>query len=636
MVGKDPILSTDQIVAITGFEKSNVNETIDWLINASGSEAVARRFYARYLRELITGEGLMGLRGVGVRYGWPLYSNGFETAGDIERSSRTELMQVTGLKQRQIDRIIEIPGNREPNRFIPEDTKLARKHLGDIDIRRPEEPAPGSKGPSEDSGNHTVVQGDQSAVEQADNSVAQSPGKQVRMAPELNDMLGDAYVAEDYVMVIPDDASEPYPNYVTELYESLQSHRYCVKYLLQGIEDETGSLANIGYQYALTLGAIIGYGRPDVRYTGLGIQQKQRLNFNIQQYKNRFGDIIESRNFFLMDVIGADEDMPARYEGHLSQSVLRSCVRPVIPGTERPIPFLPDTKQELLEAMRLLGTMPASPPLPTDPGHDHRRLPIASLYRNIFRDLPEKTLVDVRQLDPRAPPMSGPVADAAVLTDAEIDARLRESPLTHQFRRVKPPMDAPYEGTFPVLAMGRYDSSDPAFTTIYRFATGQDDTADEEFIRRLQDMIYRRVIDDSWSFNYITAVPGHEAGSTGGRLNRVIERATEKTDIIDAALLRRMETVTPQKELGREEREAAAVDPWASLEVRKLLDGEWILLFDDICTSGSTMLGAAHLLEEAGAGYVVGLALALRHSRHDEVIRSHDRGLSEIISGVGR
>jgi hypothetical protein len=181
------------------------------------------------------------------------------------------------------------------------------------------------------------------------------------------------------------------------------------------------------------------------------------------------------------------------------------------------------------------------------------------LYRSILGDLPEKALVDVRQLDPRAPAVSGPVADAAVLTEAEIDARLRESPLTHQFRRVKPPMAAPYEGRFPVLAMGRYDSSDPAFSTIYRFATGQDDTADEEFIRRLQDMMYRRVVDDEWSFDLITAVPGHEAGSTGGRLNRVIERATEKTDIIDAALLRRTETVTPQKELGREEREAAAL-----------------------------------------------------------------------------
>ena len=633
MVAKNPILSTDQIVAITGFEKSNVNETIDWLINESGSEAVARRFYARYLRELITGEGLMGLRGVGVRYGWPLYSNGFETIRDIERSSRTELMEVTGLKQRQIDRIIEIPGNREPNRFIPEDTRLARKHLGDIDIRRPEEPAPGSKHPSEDSVNHTA---DQAATERAENGVAQLPHDRERRAPEINDTLGGAYIAENYEMIIPDDAGVPYPNYVTELYESLQSHRSCLNYLLQGIENQTGSLTNIGYQYALTLGAIIGYGRPDVRYTGLGIQQEQRLEFNMQQYRKRFGDIKQNRNFHVLDVIGAEEDIPARYDGHLSQSVLRSYVRPVMPGTDRPIPFLPDTKQELLEAMRLLGTMPASPPLPTDPGHDHRRLPIASLYRSVLGDLPEEALVDVRQLDPKAPTVSGPVAEAAVLTEAEIDARLRESPLTHQFRRVKPPMDAPYEGRFPVLAMGRYDSSDPAFSTIYRFATGQDDTADEEFIRRLQDMMYRRVVDDEWSFDLITAVPGHEGGSKGGRLNRVIERATEKTDIIDAALLRRTETVTPQKELGREEREAAAVDPWASLEVLKLLDGERILLFDDICTSGSTMLGAAHLLEEAGAGFVVGLALALRGGMHDEVIRSRDRGLSEIISGVGR
>ena len=48
------------------------------------------------------------------------------------------------------------------------------------------------------------------------------------------------------------------------------------------------------------------------------------------------------------------------------------------------------------------------------------------------------------------------------------------------------------------------------------------------------------------------------------------------------------------------------------------------------------MRGAGHLLEEAGAGFVVGLALALRGGMHDEVIRSRDRGLSEIISGVGR
>ena len=465
---------------------------------------------------------------------------------------------------------------------------------------------------------------------------ADDPDKQVLDAPVLSKTDETTYDPSAYRMVSPDDPENPYPNYVTELYESLLSHKVLLEHHLSKTIDGGRTLRDAQVQYFLIIQALISYGRLDIRYRGLGLQQSQRLDFNIQQYRDTFGDGARTRNYELIAVVDAVEDISSSLVNRLGPDEMLPYVRPVMPGTDRPIPFLPDTKQELLEAMRLLGTMPASPPLPTDPGHDHRRVPIASLYRSILGDLPEKALVDVRQLDPRAPAVSGPVAYAAVLTEAEIDARLRESPLTHQFRRVKPPMAAPYEGRFPVLAMGRYDSSDPAFSTIYRFATGQDDTADEEFIRRLQDMMYRRVVDDEWSFDLITAVPGHEAGSTGGRLNRVIERATEKTDIIDAALLRRTETVTPQKELGREEREAAAVDPSASLEVRKLLDGEWILLFDDICTSGSTMLGAAHLLEEAGAGFVVGLALALRGGMHDEVIRSRDRGLSEIISGVGR
>jgi hypothetical protein len=94
-----------------------------------------------------------------------------------------------------------------------------------------------------------------------------------------------------------------------------------------------------------------------------------------------------------------------------------------MPETNRRIPFLRETKQELLEALRVLGTMPAIPPLPTDPGHDHWRVPIASLYRSILGDLPEEALVDVRQLDreqPRYPahslmqrPLGAPAVTAA-------------------------------------------------------------------------------------------------------------------------------------------------------------------------------------------------------------------------------
>lgn len=72
-----------------------------------------------------------------------------------------------------------------------------------------------------------------------------------------------------------------------------------------------------------------------------------------------------------------------------------------------------------------------------------------------------------------------------------------------------------------------------------------------------------------------------------------------------SSCLRKIRKTKTQHELSAKERQKAQKGSYAS----RTLQGEKILLVDDICTTGATMQECARVLKEAGASAVIGVAI---------------------------
>lgn len=71
--------------------------------------------------------------------------------------------------------------------------------------------------------------------------------------------------------------------------------------------------------------------------------------------------------------------------------------------------------------------------------------------------------------------------------------------------------------------------------------------------------------------------------------------------------------------------------------MRAALNGQTVVLLDDICTTGSSLLAGAYLLREAGASRVVGVTLGFTPggpADNVSVIEKPDAYASEIIAGI--
>jgi predicted amidophosphoribosyltransferase len=110
-----------------------------------------------------------------------------------------------------------------------------------------------------------------------------------------------------------------------------------------------------------------------------------------------------------------------------------------------------------------------------------------------------------------------------------------------------------------------------------------------------------------------------------------------ETSILYSPLLERTETTTRQREQPANAREAVAHNPGETLRVRQSLDGKTVILLDDICTTGSSLLAGAHLLRDAGARRVVGLTLGFTPGgpiSDVQEIDTPDAYASELIAGI--
>lgn len=123
---------------------------------------------------------------------------------------------------------------------------------------------------------------------------------------------------------------------------------------------------------------------------------------------------------------------------------------------------------------------------------------------------------------------------------------------------------------------------------------------------------YSREKIEKWRINLIIPIPLHPRRLEKRGYNQagiIAEALGKKLGIpVDERILKRQKNTKPQKELNHQERQKNMRNAFVA---RKKLEGENILLVDDIYTTGSTIEEAAKELKKAGAQKIFFLTVAI-------------------------
>ena len=196
----------------------------------------------------------------------------------------------------------------------------------------------------------------------------------------------------------------------------------------------------------------------------------------------------------------------------------------------------------------------------------------------------------------------------------------------HYFRQLTPPENHSHCPRLFVLSFQQYygmkRSDGKGSWKLYKFAKKSD--AEQgiphsgNFIFGMTDLISRRVLRAATSYDSIIPIPGH-AGGTSKPLDLTTKVIDETTPIDRRHVLARTNTVAQQKSL--DDRKARYDNVKDSFEVNRDVDGDRVLVVDDICTSGASLSYAAKALFEAGATEVIGVVygITVGHSRIREI-----------------
>lgn len=434
-------------------------------------------------------------------------------------------------------------------------------------------------------------------------------------------------------------------NQLSEYYESFRTVRKVVSTVLQ--LDGTGivpdDLTHPAVQYYVLLDACLSYGLTETDFTGYGLQQRDRLSFSIADYRDVYREdgkgIIDYQQ---ISVESYSEDTQSWLTNNTWLTNTEQFMRPVAPESGYPLPEMVTTKQELVSAVELLNEFPAYPSIPEEVDPRDRTIPIKRLYQDLFAEVSDEHLIDLSRLSPpgqaSGEPITGPVAEATPTSQADAESKLLDyGKLTHLFRRVTPPSESPIQRQLPVFGLDWYQQRSQSFNQLQNIAKYGDKDPITHFKPRLQDMIHRRFLRDRWNYDYITVFPGHEKGTLSSALVELAQEAVVETSIVYTPLLERTETTGRQREKSEAGRKEVARNPEETLRVRASLNGESVILLDDICTTGSSLSAGAYLLRNSGASRIVGVTLGFTPGGPvDDVseIKKPDAYASEIIAGV--
>lgn len=203
--------------------------------------------------------------------------------------------------------------------------------------------------------------------------------------------------------------------------------------------------------------------------------------------------------------------------------------------------------------------------------------------------------------------------------------------LTHLYHVVSPPDEGPIQTSLRIFSLEGYkpatgNQRQNRFSrNLVSFAKSNDDSHSEYFLSRIRDLIYRRFLLDDIEYDYITVFPGHEVGSLSPQLTKLAQAATVETSLLYSPLLERTETADKQRSKSHDERMDVARNPGETVRARNELSNDVVVLLDDVCTSGASLLEGAYLLRNAGARKVIGLCLGLTNSGDASTITIEDR-----------
>ena len=436
------------------------------------------------------------------------------------------------------------------------------------------------------------------------------------------------------------------PNRLSEYYDSFQTVRAVVAAVLQveGTGIAPDDLTHPAVQYYVLLDACLSYGLSELTFTGYGLQHQDRLSISIDEYRDAYGDsdTMQVINHQKIPVERYTDDTQSWLANNTWLTDTDQLARPIAPESEYPLPEMVTTKQELLSAVELLNEFPAYPSIPGEMDTRNRTIPIKTLYQDLFSEVDDEHLIDLSLLSPpgqaSGEPVTGPVAEATPTSQADANSTLLDyGKLSHLFKRVTPPSDSPIQRQLPVFGLDWYRQQSPSFTALQNLAKYDDNDPITHFEPRLQDMVNRRFLRDRWNYDYITVFPSHEKETLSPSLVDLAQEAVVETSMVYTPLLERTETTDRQREKSETGRKQVAIDPEETLRARAALNGKTVVLLDDICTTGSSLLAGAYLLREAGASRVVGVTLGFTPggpADNVSVIEKPDAYASEIIAGV--
>lgn len=441
--------------------------------------------------------------------------------------------------------------------------------------------------------------------------------------------------------------NQPTPNQLSEYYEAFRSIRNAIETVAVMEESDLrpNDRTQPAIQYYQLIASILNLeSLPSGEFTGYGPQQSNRVSFGMPDYRREFGNETWITDYQSISVAPFRESSQRFFEEHQLVETTDALVRPVSPATNTPVPEIVETEEQLRDVIDILREFPAYPATPSDPNPSDKRIPVERLYEWTTTDIAETDTInvygyDISIIDDESL-QDSPVTDATPTTKEEVeDFLIRYEKLTHLFRRIDPPNVVATNQAVPVFALDWYEPRSKAdepskfSTRLLSFAKEDKDVHTDHFRTRMRDLIHRRFLRDRWEYDYITVFPSHEAGRLSPPLVELARDAVLKTPVVYTPLLERTETTPRQRQRTHEERLEVAKYPKATLRVQSQLEDDTVIILDDVCTSGASLMAGAHLLRTAGAKRVIGLVLGITSGRHDvQEISSPSASVSEIIA----
>ena len=151
------------------------------------------------------------------------------------------------------------------------------------------------------------------------------------------------------------------------------------------------------------------------------------------------------------------------------------------------------------------------------------------------------------------------------------------------------------------------------------FYTYGDEEIYEEFADELEDLFESVVIGSDISWDLITLVPTHFEEQINPNMERLVKTLGKAHDIDYRPLLRRGDTIHETSMIRSFRQRLINIED--SIDLTEDIEGQNVILVDNISVTGASMLHAANILYENGAENVLGVCLGLSYDRRENDIR---------------